>query len=118
MKLTIERSKWFRGHGPDHSKLLRADGKMCCLGFYCLALGMTQTHILDVADPNDAMKNLRLWPRGAWLITKEDGDFRTNSSDCHDLMHMNDKFDINQADREIEITKMFAKHKVQVEFVD
>ena len=39
--LKIDRRTWLRGEGASQSFLLReADGKMCCLGFACLAAGL------------------------------------------------------------------------------
>jgi len=46
MKLEIDRTKWLRGEGSDASRLLRpSDGKMCCLGFACLAAGYAPVNI-------------------------------------------------------------------------
>lgn len=43
----IDRSKWHRGTAAG-SRLLRLDnGKMCCLGFYALACGLTPEAIQD-----------------------------------------------------------------------
>lgn len=52
MKLVIDRSKWLQGEASVVSMLLRPqDGKMCCLGFYCLALGAPEKSINRVHTP-------------------------------------------------------------------
>jgi hypothetical protein len=52
MKLVIDRSRWRRGEGTMGSSLLGADGKMCCLGFYCKAVGKADGEIRGVAYPD------------------------------------------------------------------
>lgn len=45
--VTIYRDRWYRGQGSGASKLLRYDGRMCCVGFMCLAGGATEEDILE-----------------------------------------------------------------------
>ncbi len=61
-KVIVDRKKWYRGKGGDHSKLLIvaddfvADtdvGKMCCLGFAALALGIPKSLITGMQTPRD-----------------------------------------------------------------
>lgn len=53
LKFTVDRKRWLRGEGEPRSRLLRSsDGKMCCLGFACLAAGHTEDEIRDVATPS------------------------------------------------------------------
>jgi hypothetical protein len=52
LKFTVDRKRWLRGEGERNSLLLReSDGKMCCLGFACLAAGHTESDIRGVATP-------------------------------------------------------------------
>jgi hypothetical protein len=52
-KLTIDRETWLRGEGSSNSFLRRAgDGKQCCLGFYCLARGLSAEEITDSTTPD------------------------------------------------------------------
>lgn len=54
-KLVIDRNWWLRNEGDEavqRSYLLRAhDGKMCCLGFLCLDLGVHPLDMLNIAMP-------------------------------------------------------------------
>lgn len=103
MNLVIDRKRWLRGEGSQNSKLLRPiDGKMCCLGFYGLACGLSAEHLRNVGLPADTA-SCRLWP--PWL---RDSDF-----ECDDLTYLND----NDPD-EAKIAAIFARHGVTVRFVD
>lgn len=53
MKVTIDRSRWYRGQGSEDSRLVTGEErKCCCLGFYCLALGFTEAELIDVSLPS------------------------------------------------------------------
>lgn len=46
--VVINRKTWLRGEGIIPSRLLRSlDGKMCCVGFICLAEGAPEEAIKD-----------------------------------------------------------------------
>lgn len=48
IEVTIDRKKWLHGEGTTKSKLLRkSDGKMCCIGFTCLAVGLKPQNIME-----------------------------------------------------------------------
>jgi hypothetical protein len=111
MKLTINRDKWLRGE-PGESSLLRSrDGKMCCLGFYCLACGVSEDDITDISAPSDirSMLDSQLWLFGSTTYA--------HSTDCRNLIFINDVRTIGLADRERKIKEVFARHDVEVEFV-
>lgn len=55
-ELVIDRALW----GPF--KLLREDGRMCCLGHLGLACGVPKTAMLNRALPCDLNKERRLYP--------------------------------------------------------
>ena len=111
MKLVIDRSTWLRGEGSDESRLLRSlDGKMCCLGFYSLACGLTDDHICDEATPDEIGKVA--WPEDAqWMWDQWD-----LSDDCEELISTNDLGVLLEQEREQIIATIFAKHGVEVEF--
>ena len=50
--LTIERSKWLRGH-VEESYLRDDQGRMCCLGFDAVACGLTPEQITWIAEPSE-----------------------------------------------------------------
>lgn len=50
--LVLDPKRWYRGQGTEHSKLLRDDGTMCCLGFECRRRRVPKKDILGVAVPS------------------------------------------------------------------
>jgi hypothetical protein len=122
MELVIDRSKWLRGEGGTQSYLMRRyDGKMCCLGFYCLACGLTERQIIDIQSPNTLMigmnfdrPNLLKDTHGSWLIHTHDTAI---SKVAADLMDLNDDQRLSEHKREQAITEIFARHDVTVTFV-
>jgi hypothetical protein len=48
LEVVIDRERWLRGEGPGLSYLLRErDAHMCCIGFACIAAGMTPGVIMS-----------------------------------------------------------------------
>lgn len=112
MKLTIDRPTWLRGEGGDASALLREkDGKMCCLGFYALACGMEKEDIVGRGGPRSVTMttDTPLPEQMQWLMCGP----AEHSGDATALMVEND----NHA-KEERIAELFAKHGVEVEFVN
>lgn len=113
--LVIDRSKWHRGESPKGSALLLEDGSMCCLGFYCKALGKTDAELLNVTAPD------RVGVRG-WLGEKYAGGERDVD---HVLMSINDSTNLgvdgqehSEALRETNIAAIFhANGGIEVTFV-
>ena len=51
LQVKIDRNRWLRGEGTHTSLLRRAsDGKMCCLGFLCGALGVKNDVITGIGN--------------------------------------------------------------------
>jgi len=115
MKLVIDRSKWLRGEGDMQSRLIRpSDGKMCCLGFYGLALGVSRDAMLDRSTPAQAMrKGGDQFP--PWTEAVQGLD---EVNVCARLMSENDTVELSAAERERRITELFALRGVEVVFVD
>lgn len=120
MKLVIDRTKWARGGGEDEASfLLRTeDNKMCCLGFYCLAQGVSQSVIANVFSPgavcvddSDFFENLKKLVR-----IKTDGPH--NNDICNKMMEVNDVSSFGDDVRETKLTKLFEKIDIDVEFVN
>ncbi len=115
MKLEIDRSKWLRGEGGTRSVLYReSDGKMCCLGFYALALGASQKDICQVSEPQESTACVP-WPEWALIDLPLSGP--ANSPETTALMTMNDHMQLLDGDRERAIAAIFARHGVEVTFV-
>jgi hypothetical protein len=46
----VDRKTWYRGKGGDASRLLRDDGKRCCIGFLGTHLGLSDEQMLEETD--------------------------------------------------------------------
>ena len=112
-ELTIDREMWLRGEGASRSKLLRhSDGKMCCLGFLCLAAGTRAKAIRGVAQPDLLFLEELERDELRWLTDDE-----TCSQDCIDAMEVNDDDSIEEPEREAAITEILARHGIHATFV-
>lgn len=116
MKLTIDKSKWYRGILTGSSLVRVADNKMCCLGFLGIAFGGDPTieagkeGILEQAMPE---KNQEFWPR--WLFDHFRGDKNVSMA----LANINDNPYIIDHVRELDIQSIMKKYgDIDVEFID
>lgn len=118
--LTIDRSKWRVGGGEDQigkkkyaiigaTRLLNAEGFLCCLGFGCLQSGLNEEKIL-----------YRIYPE--YLINTDQDVFgltnngRSNSNLSNKAASINDNDQITNEDREIQLTALFNEHGHEVIF--
>lgn len=116
--LVIDRSKWLRG--KRNGRLLRDDGMMCCLGFLGVSCGIAPEQMLGLMRPDSEAVATAPWPE--WLMSPNqtagwDGGERC-SAEAELLMGRNDDDDIEEAERERLVAAVFAKHGVEVRFVD
>lgn len=82
--VVVDRKTWLRGEGSYSSFLLRPnDGKMCCLGFACKALGLRDHEIELVGEPCEL-----------------DWDHPLRRADVKSLVVANDDTDITDDTRE------------------
>ena len=125
-KLVIDRAIWLHG-GKKNSDITKANGasyllrpadnKMCCLGIYLHACGVTKERLNGVISPigvlsHSMFKETKDIPRQArWLTTKNYPYSDSPTVDATELMNINDK----SAD-EWKITKIFGSHDVDVTF--
>lgn len=125
--LTIKRSEWVRGEGYEPSRLLTVDGRRCCLGFACQQLaGVNDYSMLDVADPDALNTNARDYAMDtmAWLFSTKGtpSEIICGSHDMDDLIEVNDNErgsnEVPGGWREKRIAAIFAKHDIEVIFVD
>jgi hypothetical protein len=123
MKLVIDRNKWLRGEGTENSCLLRpTDGKMCCLGFFGLACGLTAKRITDVVAPVKIPVEIGVSARREWMRNVPEAealfdDEMGTSEICGELMSTNDRVSLSEAEREQKIRALFAEMSVEVVFV-
>ncbi len=116
MKFTIDRSKWIRGEGWHNTCLYRPkDDKLCCLGFFSLACGLTKEDIANKKAPRDIEDKLHLYPDWALEVDLYDqGTFLNYIIDVNDELS---KY-ISEEDREKELTNLFSNLGIEVEFID
>jgi hypothetical protein len=119
--LIISRRRWFRGGESDTTDsalrigtaAIKSDvGKMCCLGFYCLLLGVSKEEIRDVGmpeqiTPSDAEPRIKL---PAWLLRKGE------RADVNRAAKVNDDPRITDEVRENKLTKIFRRRGVKAVF--
>lgn len=116
-RLVITRSRWLRGEGPSKSCLRRGeDGKMCCLGFYCVALGKSDLQITGMSEPDHVGVHGWLdqahneWALALSLVRGRVVDI---------LMDGNDRIDTTETEREASLTTLFRKYgHIELVFVD
>jgi hypothetical protein len=119
-KLVIDRTLWLRGEGSGDSYLRRErDGKQCCLGFYCLAQGLSEETITG--------RSTLAWiPGFTWedaehadLTPLVDMGVELDDSDlCNELTCANDTKKLTDAEREAAIIAGFSRMGVVVEFIN
>jgi len=144
MDLTIVRSQWQRGSREDSYLLNPYSGMMCCLGFYCRALGVDPAVIQGREAPSQVAAAIP--ESGKWLLspgvqilsgdevipTETAGTKPTDGVDCANLMKINDALAgeeveledqdfidrVSETVRETTIASIFATHGVTVTYVD
>lgn len=118
MTYRVDRQRWFRGQGAGESALMRhqEDGKMCCMGFVCLAHGYEQEDILHkdyTADLDDDGLKLPEWMRGGDGVSGVCDEFER--SICR-VYQANDDERIGDESREHILKEVFAAHGDEIEF--
>lgn len=134
--LVINRDKWLRGR-PGDGSLLNSEGKMCCLGFYCKALGIEPKYIRGKGMPDDLFERYdrvqdqaKLAEKLGWLVHAEKVEeedwtdpsrttMRLDHADselCSSLASDNDDDQISDKEREEKVTRSFAKAGVKIKF--
>jgi hypothetical protein len=120
MKLVIDRKRWMRGEGSGY--LFDSETKkMCCLGFDLRAGGMRADAIRDYGCPSSVASKPSFPESSLWLVeqkTTDNGTYTVESRDGLQLMELNDKKELSESERESGIAAIFAKHGVEVEFIN
>ena len=102
--VSIDRKRWLRGEGGRVSSLLRpSDGKMCCMGFYCLVMGLSPEDICDIHSLGAIKDN-----------QKFDVVIQEMLPILSQLYHTNDHPSISSADRETKLVEL--GHKADINF--
>lgn len=128
-KLIIDRQRWLHGEGIEDSYLLReSDGKMCCLGFFCLMEGLTEDDIRNNTTPAKIPVAVNIKDMEPLIILFSDEDAQIDSEVCTNLTQANDTllrthycghYFTTEAEREEYIATMFREELgVEVEFIN
>lgn len=123
MKLVIDRKFWQNGSiNEGETLLLNSDtGRMCCLGFYGIACGISRAEIADTPSPASLAR------RKGWTRPDEAPEaFRflvewsrlEDAGEADSLMRFNDAAFRNEKERESKIAEIFARNGVEVEFIN
>jgi hypothetical protein len=119
--LVIDRTKWLRGEGHLGSMLFRpSDTKMCCLGFDCIAGGLDEQAITfgTLSLKLGAMGKVTDLPESVrWQVRGGDGT-TVNSSLAHRIFVVNDNEALSEESRECQLTGLFAKVDVELQFIN
>jgi hypothetical protein len=128
LDVVVDRNQWYRGHGHYSSRLrindatLQAEmdlhtsdiGKMCCLGFACLAAGLNAKEIGNVGYPHSLPRQVGIQlpaslERVAKLEDDEYGDQKIGS--------VNDNISFTDEEREKAIIVLGLKYGINFTFV-
>jgi hypothetical protein len=121
LKVTVKRSRWYRGQGGSDSALLREDDrKMCCLGFVCRAARLPAKDIRGRGSPAEVYTEQNHLPNSLLaLVDTSSGVYSVvDSIDCHKMMRINDSTDFTSRKRESELKKLGKKVGIAFTFVD
>lgn len=112
-KLVIDRKKW--GRTATGGNLLNNEGKMCCLGFQCRAVGFKPKEIRGKGMPADVDVSAKRLQKVAWLV---DGSEGNSTVVAEKLALINDDWDTTDKQKEKAITKLFANNGIEVTFIN
>jgi hypothetical protein len=131
-QLIIDRSKWRTGGDDDggeehqtgegYTRLINAQGYMCCLGFYLKDVAKLNKKILvELATPAylDGLK--KIYDKNddvKLLLTKLNDSHYLNNDFCQSAMHVNDDVNLSSDEREETLKAMFLEKGVEVSFIN
>lgn len=113
----VDRERWYRGNGSEWSALrVITDpenfGRMCCLGFYCVAVAKVSPELLDDVDiPYELPGRVRL--SGPPPDGEKDLDHWLQ---CR-IAEINDDIAISEKTREKRLKEKFSEAGITVKFV-
>lgn len=105
--IVITRKYWGTGRLLSHY-----DGKMCCLGFACVAYGMSKKNIEDIGMPSHLLVGSGKSKLPTWLLQVGDECF----SDACTAAQINDDAKLTMPEKEEQLKPLFAKHGIRLVF--
>ena len=125
-RYTIDRRTWIRGIKSSESLLLRSkDGMQCCLGFICEQMGVKREAMLDVSSPHGLFGiiptmefSLATIPQEMRVLVTVDDVVITNTLLTMKAMQINDSTSMDDSEREADLKALFAKHDIELVFIN
>jgi hypothetical protein len=127
LDVPVKRSQWYRGQGPEGSALLRDDGTMCCVGFACIAAGLTEEQIRNIGTVEallwngfGAKKRLERVPKALKSLAGPTAHNlpHTAVKATQQLYAVNDTSRMSDPEREAEIYQLGQQLNLNFTFVD
>jgi hypothetical protein len=123
-EFVVQRSKWLRGGESAYSCLLTTAGHRCCLGFVASQCGVPDGALLKRSTPSviDCRPGHVLTTRISPLLLslredQEDGhEYLVDSPLSEAAIAINDDGSITEAEREAQLTALFAEHGYALRF--
>jgi len=116
-EFVVQRSKWLRG-GKPHTFLLDGNGHMCCLGFVAAQCGVADNALRGVGAPRDIeVEDVYRQLQGVLIrqLATRVTDW-TDSALADEAMTINDDSALTDAEREAQLTALFADHGYALRF--
>lgn len=113
----VKRSTWLRGG----ESFLRKDGRLCCLGFYCVQAGVEIDDIDGWIMPSEMVNEAEIDHQYEIDALTEFDDEYACARDSHltdAAVEINDDEDIAESERERRLTQLFAGHGITLTFED
>jgi len=119
MDFTVQRSRWFRGNRIGKLKDL-GTGHMCCLGFVCQKLGVSDEDMIGKRMPTDLYSIAKAKVVGVLLKTQPEGAFYSHlvTSWVNEAAAINDNDVISEEDREEKLINLFGKNGHKLTIID
>ncbi len=115
ISLRIDRWRWARGGRNGDAALLNNEQAMCCLGFACKKLGVSEDDLLNRSTPADlpALKD-KLAPM---VRRARKGGGYVDRAATDEAVTINDRADLEDPEREAQLKPVLAKLGFKVYFV-
>lgn len=110
LKVVVDRRTWGRGDPSNSALLSSTTGKMCCLGFACLAAGLTKEQIKDRRVPSHIRD---LLPAALNKLVSAGG---LDSTVANLMMYENDRG--NPECREAKLIELGCEAGIEFEFIN
>ncbi len=123
VKVIVDRQNWYRGYDHGCSRLLitqleEAVGKMCCLGFVCLAMGCTKEDIENMPSPHGLSRPAIEKISNLVIPNKHRSGGYENNEEVNEMIDVNDDSDINDTEREGKLINIGKRIGLDMSFVN